>query len=342
MTKYSSVLLLAMVFAGCSMASPKSEDDVKGEVASHTSVESSVADEVADGALEDVNGVASEREEVPSTSDDSANAEGESDELNTPQDSSDAQEDENTSRSVEASEENLETVGDEETSDASSDKGDELEGEEDEVLSEDDSGEENDETVADDGAEEEGDTPNENAEDDGVQDDGAEEEEDSSDALKSSVSYLEGNIEVFDDFECSYCRRFHADVVIPLREKHPNVTVTIRHFPLPFHPNARTAAQFAICADEQEKGKEMIDRLFGERNLGENTLWTVSNELELDAENLASCLGDERTQVAIDADIELGKEQGVTGTPTFFINGKKYVGYEPLENIERILRREAN
>ena len=97
------------------------------------------------------------------------------------------------------------------------------------------------------------------------------------------------------------------------------------------------AAQASECAADQGKFWEYHDLLF-ERWNGENqgafvkeNLIGFAKELNLDMAKFEPCLKNDETLPRVNADTEEGRQAGVTGTPTFFINGKPLVGAQPAE-----------
>jgi protein-disulfide isomerase len=152
------------------------------------------------------------------------------------------------------------------------------------------------------------------------------------------TSPLAGTLEIYSDFECPYCKIFEREVVSVLRQKYPRVAIQMYHFPLPAHEHALLAATFSVCAEKQGKDLEMKSALFAASDLSETNLWTISKNLTLDEQKLSTCLSDPATKALIFSEIESGKKLGVTGTPTFFLNGIKYEGAYPLENVEKLLK----
>ena len=97
------------------------------------------------------------------------------------------------------------------------------------------------------------------------------------------------------------------------------------------------SAQASECAADQGKFWEYHDLLF-ERWNGENqgafvkdNLIGFAKELNLDMAKFEPCLTNDETLQRVVADTEEGRKVGVTGTPTFFINGKPLVGAQPAE-----------
>ena len=96
------------------------------------------------------------------------------------------------------------------------------------------------------------------------------------------------------------------------------------------------AAQAAECAADQGKFWEYHDLLFS-RQKGENqgafvkdNLVGFAKELNLDMAKFEPCLRNDQTLARVQADTSEGQQYGVTGTPTFFVNGKPLVGAQPI------------
>lgn len=100
------------------------------------------------------------------------------------------------------------------------------------------------------------------------------------------------------------------------------------------------AAQAAECAADQGKFWEYHDLLFEKQN-GENVgtftkenLINYAQELNLDATKFDPCLNNDQTLDRVQADTLEGRNVGVSGTPTFFINGKPLVGAQPADAFQ--------
>lgn len=140
---------------------------------------------------------------------------------------------------------------------------------------------------------------------------------------------------VFTDFQCPYCSRA-AETVEALRARYPDeLRVVFKHFPLPMHPHAMPASEAAVEAFVQggEDGFwRMHDRLFAtQRGLSLDDLVDDASALGLDSGRLGAAVEAQVHAPAIEADIALGTASGVTGTPTFFLNGTRLVGAPRLE-----------
>jgi protein-disulfide isomerase len=147
-------------------------------------------------------------------------------------------------------------------------------------------------------------------------------------------------IVLYSDFQCPFCARFAE----PLRDVHKNgvdgvaVDVVFKHFPLPIHPRAPFAHQAAVAAGEQGKFWEMHDLLF--KNLARVDQADIEGHaktLGLDMERFAKDLVSERTLKIIDADVAEGQRLRISGTPTFYVNGRAYSGAMPLPQLKQLV-----
>lgn len=130
------------------------------------------------------------------------------------------------------------------------------------------------------------------------------------------------------DFECEACGAAHP-VMTDLREKYGNdVTFVVRYLPL--HGNSMNAALAAEAAREQGKFEEMHDKLFETQaewshseSSKEKTFEGYAQELALDMKQYRASLKDPAAAQRIEQSTKDAQTLGVTGTPTFFLDGKK-------------------
>src|SRR5690606_35267644 len=103
------------------------------------------------------------------------------------------------------------------------------------------------------------------------------------------------------------------------------VKVVFRNYPLSGHPRAMPAARAAIAAGQQGKFWEMADLLFQhQRALEDEDLERYAQQIGLDLERFHADLHAPETQAAIERDREEGRRLDVQGTPTFFVNGRRF------------------
>lgn len=151
----------------------------------------------------------------------------------------------------------------------------------------------------------------------------------------------------FSDFECPFCGRFYTDTLPQLKKDYIDtgkVKLYYRHYPLPFHPKAVPLALAAECANDQDAFWKMHDKIF-DNNATVATMtddqikqWGV--DLGLDATTFNNCYDNKTHQKNIDDDNAAGVAVGVSGTPTFYINGKQLVGAQPFAAFKAIIDEE--
>jgi protein-disulfide isomerase len=132
----------------------------------------------------------------------------------------------------------------------------------------------------------------------------------------------------FSDFQCPYCSGAARTVKRILADYQGKVRLVFKHFPLPFHAQARPAAAAAEAAGEQGKFWEMHDLLFqNPRALQGGKLLEYARQLDLEMAPFQAALSGTAAQERIERDLEEGRRVGVRGTPTFFINGRRLPSY---------------
>lgn len=151
-------------------------------------------------------------------------------------------------------------------------------------------------------------------------------------------------VQVFSDFECSFCRDVRPTLERVLAE-HPEVQLVFRHYPLPFHRSARAAAIAAIEVHRQlgdEGFWRFHDLLFESRAaLGRDALLEHASRVGADAERVAQALDGGRHTQIIDADIAAVTRAGIRiGTPAFLIGERVLLGAQPFEAFDRAIAEE--
>jgi len=134
----------------------------------------------------------------------------------------------------------------------------------------------------------------------------------------------------FLDFECESCRSAEPLVQELKAEFGDRITFVHRYFPLPGHTNSGTAALAVEAAAQQGKYEAMAAKLFetqpqwGERQDSQAPVFrTFAQNLGLAMDKYDKTVAAEENKERIRKDIADGKALGVTGTPTFFLNGEK-------------------
>jgi protein-disulfide isomerase len=145
----------------------------------------------------------------------------------------------------------------------------------------------------------------------------------------------------FSDFDCPFCRNVVATVKEVLAKYPTQVRWVFRDFPIAaIHPGAPRAHEAARCAADQGKFWEYHDALFGQASTDPDRLTRYAKDLSLDAGSFTQCLESGKHKTAVGRDIEEGSRLGITGTPTFFVNGRLLVGAQPLTAFQKVIESE--
>jgi protein-disulfide isomerase len=137
------------------------------------------------------------------------------------------------------------------------------------------------------------------------------------------------------DFGCTHCTDFHNETAVPLKEQHVD-TGDVHWIALPYALDTVTvpAAAAAMCANEQDQYFNFANTLFGiedlELRLSPAGYQQAAQTIGLDMDAFNSCMDDGRYISTVNSNRDAARANGVTGTPTFFLNGEKLVGAQPL------------
>ncbi|MGW8631698.1 Na+/H+ antiporter NhaA [Streptomyces sp. NPDC055793] len=140
----------------------------------------------------------------------------------------------------------------------------------------------------------------------------------------------------YGDFECPYCGQAEG-VVRDLLGSETDVRYVWRHLPLTdVHPNAQAAAEASEAAARQGRFWDMHDLLMDRQDeLGERDLLRYARELGLDIEVFREDLARRRGARRVAEDVDSADLSGVSGTPTFFVNGRRHRGAFDIDALKR-------
>jgi Na+/H+ antiporter NhaA len=140
----------------------------------------------------------------------------------------------------------------------------------------------------------------------------------------------------YGDFECPYCGQAEP-VVRELLRDFGDVRYVWRHLPLSdVHPNAQLAAEASEAAARQGAFWEMHDLLFDHQDaLEPSDLMGYAEQLGLDAERFTNDVREHEGAAQIAEDVDSADISGVSGTPTFFINGQRHYGAYDIDTLSK-------
>jgi Na+/H+ antiporter NhaA len=152
--------------------------------------------------------------------------------------------------------------------------------------------------------------------------------------LEAPVTLVE-----YGDFECPYCGQAEP-IVRELLHDFGDVRYVWRHLPLSdVHPRARLAAEAAEAAADQGAFWEMHDLLLDHQDLlGFGNLVRYAEQLGLDVDRFTNQLQEHAGAARVAEDVDSADLSGVSGTPTFFINGRRHYGAYDIETLKNGVR----
>lgn len=141
----------------------------------------------------------------------------------------------------------------------------------------------------------------------------------------------------FADYECPYCEKVTPDLQRLKKEYGDKISIAYKDFPLPMHHSAEKAAEAARCAGLQGKFWEYHDVLFYSRQLGVAELKEHARVLKLDGQKFDECLDNSLMMSAVKKDLDEGMKLGLTGTPSFFVNGHFFSGAVDYATLKQMI-----
>jgi Na+/H+ antiporter NhaA len=144
----------------------------------------------------------------------------------------------------------------------------------------------------------------------------------------------------YGDFECPYCGQAESVVRELLSSFGHDLRYVWRHLPLnDVHTHAQLAAEASEAAAAQDSFWEYYDALFADqRSLTTRDLIERAHALGLDAERFADELRRREHAPRVAEDVASADASGVSGTPSFFINGRRYSGAYDIETLSEAVR----
>lgn len=150
----------------------------------------------------------------------------------------------------------------------------------------------------------------------------------------------------FADFRCPFCQQFFTNTLPQIKKDYIDtgkVKLYWRDFPF-LGPSSTVAGNAAECANDQGKFWDMHDYFYQNQPSESDTsmyttdkLTSIAGTLGMDTNQFNSCLSSNKDNNNVSQDLADGQKYGVTGTPTFFINGDSLVGAQPYSAFKTII-----
>jgi protein-disulfide isomerase len=145
------------------------------------------------------------------------------------------------------------------------------------------------------------------------------------------------------DFECPFCKRVGPTLKALEEQYRGKVRFAFKHNPLPFHPRATPAA---IAAEEARaqggdaKFWAMHDALLAAPSLDDAAILRAATDAGVDAEKVKDAIATGKHRARLERDQKLVQSLGASGTPSFFVNGRKLTGAQPLPAFQALVDEE--
>ncbi len=145
----------------------------------------------------------------------------------------------------------------------------------------------------------------------------------------------------YGDAQCPHCRAAHAVVRQLRRVFGEDLAVVYRHLPLhEIHPHAQLAAEATEAAAAQGQFWPMLTTIYAHQQaLTAADLTTYAAALGLDVETFTADLEDRRHALRVERDADSADTSGATGTPTFYVNDRRYTGRHDVPAMAAEIRR---
>lgn len=151
----------------------------------------------------------------------------------------------------------------------------------------------------------------------------------------------------YSDLQCPACASFQPILAEVMNEFGDDLKLEYKHFPLPIHPFAEPAARAAEAAGQQDAFFAFHDKLFQEQAIWSRTANpTVSfvkyaEELGLDVDMFKRHMNASLIRDKVRAEGKEAREKGLTGTPSFFLNGER-MSFESFEDFKKQIALKLN
>jgi protein-disulfide isomerase len=142
----------------------------------------------------------------------------------------------------------------------------------------------------------------------------------------------------YSDFQCPYCAKAVEELRTVLQAYPTQVKLVFKQFPLDQHSQAALAAAASLAAHKQGKFWPLHDAMYADRtHLSKQNIEAMASKIGLDMKKFSQDWQAPSTKQEVLREMEEGERSGVQGTPTIFIDGKKYNGSLALDAMRQII-----
>lgn len=173
------------------------------------------------------------------------------------------------------------------------------------------------------------------------------------------TSHIEGQgqtgvtLTEYGDYECPFCGEYYPTVKQIEQQYDSLIHFQFRNFPLTsIHPNAFAGARAAEAASLQNKFWQMHDTLYENQDPNGKSGWVASNDplddyfvgfakqIGLNVDQFKTDFGSDKVNAIVNADLSEANKLGLTGTPTFFLDGKQVQINNTAGDFQKVLNAE--
>tara|TARA_Y100000991_G_scaffold120369_1_gene90829 strand:+ start:57 stop:926 length:870 start_codon:yes stop_codon:yes gene_type:complete len=162
---------------------------------------------------------------------------------------------------------------------------------------------------------------------------------DSSNGLYSGNKKTQTSIIKFSDYNCSYCKKAHQDI-LKLKKQFPNIKIIYKNFPI-LSPLSEKLARisYLIANDDNKKFNIFHNALLSHKGpLNDKKVYNIIKDLGYDFEEIEKKLKSEKINEVLNKDIKLANNLELRGTPVFIINDKIFFGYVGYDAMAAALK----
>jgi len=142
----------------------------------------------------------------------------------------------------------------------------------------------------------------------------------------------------FSDYQCPFCQRTRPTIWKLMEEYDGKVKYVFMDFPLSFHKDSKKAHEAARCAGDQGKYFDFNKKIFeNQSKISVADLKATAKGMELDTAKFDECLDSGAHAADVEKSIAAGMQAGVSGTPTFFIDGILLSGAQPYASFKELI-----
>jgi protein-disulfide isomerase len=142
----------------------------------------------------------------------------------------------------------------------------------------------------------------------------------------------------FSDFQCPYCAKAATEAAAVVQKFPKEVKLVFKQFPLEDHSQAALAAEASLAAQAQGKFWELHDKMYANfRQINRVRILAWATEVGLDMNRFRAELDAHKYAARVHIEEQEGESAGVEGTPTFYINGKRFNGVFEVKAIAPII-----